>query len=220
MSKAIPKQCMALLEEASEMFEETGCVPGIDGEQVPAERIVPDAKEYIFETIENPKAIYDPDIWDTPGLYASTDGEIDAAFEDIIRQKINVLIIATDPFLLGQRNKIVELAARYAVPTMYFLRQASGRCPLLGPVVSHDCPPSHREASARALNSHCDNGPASNPIRLKRWARFFSTANKASGPLATFTSRTILPASSTMQMLVSLTETSSPAKWSMLRFSF
>ena len=38
--------------------------------------------------------------------------------------------------------------------------------------------------------------------------------------LATFTSRTILPASSTMQMLVSLTETSSPAKWSMLRFSF
>src|SRR5262249_21539624 len=65
-------------------------------------------------------------------------------------------------------------------------------------------------ASARALNSHCDNGPASNPIRLKRWARFFSTANKASGSLATFTSRTILPASSTMQMLVSLTETSSP----------
>ena len=33
-------------------------------------------------------------------------------------------------------------------------------------------------------------------------------------------SRTILPVSSTMQMLVSLTETSSPAKWSMLRFSF
>ena len=44
--------------------------------------------------------------------------------------------------------------------------------------------------------------------------------NNASGSLATFTSRTILPASSTMQMLVSLTETSSPAKWSMLRFSF
>src|SRR6201982_1227754 len=33
----------------------------------------------------------------------------------------------------------------------------------------------------------------------------------ASGSLATFTSRTILPASSTMQMLVSLTEMSSPA---------
>ena len=26
------------------MFNETGCVPGIDGEQVPAERMVPDVK--------------------------------------------------------------------------------------------------------------------------------------------------------------------------------
>jgi hypothetical protein len=47
MRRVITKDCMALLEEASEMFNETGCVPGIDGEQVPAERIVPDAKEYI-----------------------------------------------------------------------------------------------------------------------------------------------------------------------------
>jgi hypothetical protein len=28
MSKAITKECMALLKEASEMFDETGCVPG------------------------------------------------------------------------------------------------------------------------------------------------------------------------------------------------
>jgi hypothetical protein len=59
---------MALLKEASEMFDETGCVPGIDGEQVPAERIVPDAKEYISETIDDPQTIYDPEIWDTPGF--------------------------------------------------------------------------------------------------------------------------------------------------------
>jgi hypothetical protein len=45
MSKAIPKECMALLKEASEMFSETGCVPGIDGEEVPAETIVPNAKD-------------------------------------------------------------------------------------------------------------------------------------------------------------------------------
>jgi hypothetical protein len=66
--KAIPKECLALLKEATEMFEETGCVPGMDGEQVPAETIVPDAKEYISETIDDPKAIYDPEIWDTPGF--------------------------------------------------------------------------------------------------------------------------------------------------------
>src|SRR6266481_5796970 len=50
------------------MFSETGCVPGIDGEEVPAETIVPDAKEYISETIDDPEAIYDPEIWDTSGF--------------------------------------------------------------------------------------------------------------------------------------------------------
>jgi hypothetical protein len=59
---------MALLKEASEMFDETGCVPGIYGEQVPAETIVPDVKEYISETIDDPETMYDPEIWDTPGF--------------------------------------------------------------------------------------------------------------------------------------------------------
>ena len=68
MSKVIPKERMALLKEASEMFSETGCVPGIDGEEVPAETIVLDAKEYISETIDDPEAIYDPEIWDTSGF--------------------------------------------------------------------------------------------------------------------------------------------------------
>jgi hypothetical protein len=68
MSKAIPKDRMALLEEASEMFDETGRVPGIDGEQVPAEQIVPDAKAYISETIDDPETPYDPKIWDAPGF--------------------------------------------------------------------------------------------------------------------------------------------------------
>jgi hypothetical protein len=68
MSNAIPKQHIALLKEAIEMFEETGCVPDMDGEQVPPERMVPDVKEYISETIDDPEAIYDPTIWDTPGF--------------------------------------------------------------------------------------------------------------------------------------------------------
>jgi hypothetical protein len=52
MSKVLPKGDRALLERASEMFEETGCVPGFNGEEVPAETIVPDAKEFISETID------------------------------------------------------------------------------------------------------------------------------------------------------------------------
>jgi hypothetical protein len=68
MSNALAKEARTLLEKASEMFEETGCVPGSDGEEVPAETMVPDAKEYISETINDPEASYDPEIWDTPGF--------------------------------------------------------------------------------------------------------------------------------------------------------
>ena len=50
-----------------------------------------------------------------------------------------------------------------------------------------------------ALNSHCNSGPASNPMRLKCQAGFFNTASNAAGSLATFISRTILPVSSTIQ---------------------
>jgi hypothetical protein len=67
MSKAITKERMALLKEATAMFDETGCVPGIDGE-VPAETIVPDAKAYIWETIDDPETLYDTEIWDAPGF--------------------------------------------------------------------------------------------------------------------------------------------------------
>ena len=54
MKKTITKEEMALLKETTEMFNETGCVLGIDGEQVPAERIVPEVKQYISETIGQP----------------------------------------------------------------------------------------------------------------------------------------------------------------------
>ena len=68
MIKLTTKEDVALLvEEASEMFEETGCVPDVDGKKVRAEEIVPRAKRYILETIDNPKSRYDATIWHSPG---------------------------------------------------------------------------------------------------------------------------------------------------------
>jgi hypothetical protein len=68
MVKLTTKEDVALLvEEASEMFEETGCVPDVDGKKVRAEKIVPRAKRYILETIDNPKSRYDATIWHSPG---------------------------------------------------------------------------------------------------------------------------------------------------------
>ncbi len=68
MSKATTKEIRAFLETASEMFDETDCVPGVDGEEVRAETMVPDAKEYISESIDHPEVLYDPEIWDRPGF--------------------------------------------------------------------------------------------------------------------------------------------------------
>jgi hypothetical protein len=68
MIKLTTKEDVALLTaEASEVFEETGCVPDIDGKNVPAETIAPHAKQYILETIDNPKASYDTAFWHSPG---------------------------------------------------------------------------------------------------------------------------------------------------------
>jgi hypothetical protein len=55
------------------MFEETGCVPDVDGAKVPAETIVPHAKQYILETIDNPKASYNATIWHSPGYFVAAD---------------------------------------------------------------------------------------------------------------------------------------------------
>ena len=56
-------------------------------------------------------------------LNASTENEIDTAFTSIAQQRADALIIATDPFLLGQRDQLVRLAALNKVPTIYFLRE-------------------------------------------------------------------------------------------------
>src|SRR5262249_54461154 len=54
---------------------------------------------------------------------ASTATQIDAAFASIVEQRIDALIVGTDPFLLGQRDQVVGLALRHRVPTIYFTRE-------------------------------------------------------------------------------------------------
>jgi putative ABC transport system substrate-binding protein len=56
-------------------------------------------------------------------LNASTHDEIETAFAMLVQQKADGLVIATDPFLLGQREQLVRLAAHNRVPTVYFLRE-------------------------------------------------------------------------------------------------
>jgi len=72
-------------------------------------------------------------------LDASNESEIETVFANLAQQKIAGLIINTDPFLLGQRRQIVQLAARHNVPAVYFLREFvdAGGLMSYGPSVSN-----------------------------------------------------------------------------------
>jgi putative ABC transport system substrate-binding protein len=56
-------------------------------------------------------------------LDASTEGEIDAAFEKLIELRAGGLLVSVDAFLTSQRDQIVALAARHAVPAIYGVRE-------------------------------------------------------------------------------------------------
>ena len=55
-------------------------------------------------------------------LKANVDGDLDAAFEAIAQEHVGALAVGAAPFFDTRRDKIVSLAARYAVPTMYHFR--------------------------------------------------------------------------------------------------
>ena len=56
-------------------------------------------------------------------LRASTDREIKSAFEGVAAQGIQALAVAGDPFFDTRREKLVALAARQGVPTIYHFRE-------------------------------------------------------------------------------------------------
>ena len=59
----------------------------------------------------------------TLAMRASNDGEIEAAFESVIQQRIRILAVTSDPFFNTRSDRLVALAARYAVPTVYPFRE-------------------------------------------------------------------------------------------------
>jgi putative ABC transport system substrate-binding protein len=56
-------------------------------------------------------------------LTATTDAEIDSAFAALAQQRVGALMVGADPFFDVRRERIVALARRHDVPTIYHLRE-------------------------------------------------------------------------------------------------
>jgi putative ABC transport system substrate-binding protein len=52
-----------------------------------------------------------------------SEGEVDGAFTSIVRRGAKALLVGTGPFLTSNRDRVVALAARHAIPAIYALRE-------------------------------------------------------------------------------------------------
>jgi putative tryptophan/tyrosine transport system substrate-binding protein len=55
---------------------------------------------------------------------ASSDADINAAFAGFAQQRVAAVIVGTDQFFGARHDLLVGLATRYAMPTIYYLREA------------------------------------------------------------------------------------------------
>jgi putative ABC transport system substrate-binding protein len=56
-------------------------------------------------------------------LHASTDQDIHSAFKAFVQTRVQSLLVGGDPFFNGRREQLVTLAAHYAIPAIYELRE-------------------------------------------------------------------------------------------------
>jgi putative tryptophan/tyrosine transport system substrate-binding protein len=72
-------------------------------------------------------------------LSAGTDREIDAAFANLVQKPGGALLVGPDAVFVSRRAQIVTLAARHALPAIYYVRDFAGIGGLMsyGPNLAH-----------------------------------------------------------------------------------
>jgi putative ABC transport system substrate-binding protein len=97
-------------------------------------------------------------------LKASTEDQIDRAFGTIVEDRIGALLVAADPFLHERRNQLVALAARHAVPAIYFSREFAQAGGLMS--YGTNQPDTYRQAGAYVGRILKGEKPADLPVML------------------------------------------------------
>jgi putative ABC transport system substrate-binding protein len=56
-------------------------------------------------------------------INVSTEGQVEDAFKVTVERRIDALLVTTDLFFISRRQQLVSLAARHAIPVVYFARE-------------------------------------------------------------------------------------------------
>jgi ABC-type uncharacterized transport system substrate-binding protein len=95
---------------------------------------------------------------------ASTDAEIDAAFELFKERQVAALLVNPDPFLLGRRDRIVRLAERERLPTIFHTQEPVAAGGLMSYGASF--PDAHRQVGLYTARVLRGEKPGDLPIPL------------------------------------------------------
>ena len=74
-------------------------------------------------------------------LKAGSEGEVESTFASFVQLQAGALVVGGDPFFNSQREQLVTVASRYAVPAIYEYREfpAAGGLISYGPSLTGTC---------------------------------------------------------------------------------